>query len=177
MDKIRAPDYYGAYRSNPEQPTLSAPSAGERSPEMAEPGANRIRIVLRWIQILDNLEPFFKERGEFRFKAKITTNAGAGVHETQFPEEGYYEISDHPSWNKVNLDKVLFEGEVGDKLVVELYGEELHTFSANDHLEPYRREFAGSVASFAGHYEPHDEQSDDPENLSNWRVCYDIVPA
>jgi hypothetical protein len=141
---------------------------------MAEPGTNRIRIVLRWIQILDNLEPFFKERGEFRFKSKVTTNAGSGVHETRFPEEGYYEISDHPSWNKLNLDKVLYEGPAGDKLVVELFGEEIDTFSANDHLDNYRREFAGAPESFIGHYEPHDEKSADPENLSNWRVCYDI---
>jgi hypothetical protein len=30
-----------------------------------------IRITLRWIKILDNLEPFFKETGEFRFRSKV----------------------------------------------------------------------------------------------------------
>jgi hypothetical protein len=143
---------------------------------MAEPGAERIRIVLRWIQILDNLEPFYKERGEFRFKSRVTT--GAGVHETRFPEEGHYEISDHPAWNKVNLDKVLYEGDAGGgPVVVELFGEEIDTLSRNDQLENYRREFSGPVESWLGHYEPHDEGgvSKDPEHMTNWRVCYDIL--
>jgi hypothetical protein len=30
-----------------------------------------IRVTLRWIKILDNLEPFFKETREFRFRAKL----------------------------------------------------------------------------------------------------------
>jgi hypothetical protein len=146
---------------------------------MAGAESGRIRIVLRWIQILDNLEPFYKERGEFRFKSRVAPGVGAATHETQFPEEGHYEISDHPSWNKVNLDKVLYEGEVGDRLVIELFGEELDTFSANDHLDPYKREFTGTPASWIGWYGPHDEDkgADDPENLSNWRVCYEIEPA
>jgi hypothetical protein len=141
---------------------------------MAEAGANRIRIVLRWIQILDNLEPFYKERGEFRFKSRVTT--GPVVHETRFPEEGHYEISDHPAWNKVNLDKVLYEGAADDSMVIELFGEEIDTLSRNDHLDTYRREFSGSPDSWIGHYEPHDEGgvNKDPEHMTNWRVCYDI---
>jgi hypothetical protein len=142
---------------------------------MAEPSANRIRVVLRWIQIMDNLEPFYKERGEFRFRSRVST--ALGTQETRFPEEGHYEISDHPSWNKVNLDKVLYEGEVdGEQLVVELFGEELDTLSRNDHLDAYRREFTGPVSAWLGRYEPHDEGGvgRDPENMSNWRVCYDI---
>jgi hypothetical protein len=144
---------------------------------MAVPGGNRIRITLHWIQILDNLEPFYKERGEFRFKFRVTT--GAGTHETRFPQEGHYEISDHPSWNKVNLEKVLYDGEASEKLVIELDGEELDTLSANDHLDSYRREFQGPAESWLGRYEPMDENqgNPDPENLSNWRVCYSIERA
>ena len=144
---------------------------------MAVPGSNRIRITLHWIQILDNLEPFYKERGEFRFRFRVTT--GSGTHETRFPQEGHYEISDHPSWNKVNLDKVLYEGEASDTLVIELDGEELDTLTANDHLDSYRREFSGGAEAWLGRYEPHDEDQgrNDPENLSNWRVCYTIERA
>ena len=33
----------------------------------------RIRVTLRWIKILDNLEPFYKETGEFRFRSRISS--------------------------------------------------------------------------------------------------------
>ncbi|HKJ92302.1 MAG TPA: hypothetical protein VJ957_03990 [Longimicrobiales bacterium] len=142
---------------------------------MAE--GKRIRVTLRWLQILDNLEPAYDEEGEFRFHSRVTSRNGDIVDERQFPETGYYSIRDHPAWNKLNkLDKVLFEGEVQDHLVVELNGEEIDLLSANDHLEAYRREFEGPVESWAGRYEPGDEggKETDPENMSNWRIGYDI---
>ncbi|MDH3224954.1 MAG: hypothetical protein OEO23_14630, partial [Gemmatimonadota bacterium] len=112
---------------------------------MTEQSGTRVRVTLRWLQILDKLEPFFKEKGEFVFWAKVwTDNHGGKVQETRMPESGHYPISDHPRWNRLNhLDKVLFEGEVTDHLVVELRGEELDDFSDNDELEFYRREFNG----------------------------------
>lgn len=137
--------------------------------------ADRIRITLKWIKILDKLEPFFKETGEFRFRSKVSSeNQGGFVAETRFPEEGHYSLSDKPGWNFVTLNKVLFEGDVGDHLVVELFGEELDMFSANDELDHYRREFNGPVGEWAGLYEPADEGSGDPENMSNWRISYTI---
>ncbi len=147
---------------------------------MAEQGnePERIRITLRWIKILDKLEPFFKEKGEFRFKAKISSEGGDGfTAETRFPEEGHYSISDRPGWNFVELNKVIFEGDVQEHLVVELFGEELDDLSANDQLDDYRREFEGPPAGWLGVYKPHDERTDDPENMSNWRVCYVIERA
>ena len=147
---------------------------------MAEQGSEpvRIRITLRWLKILDKLEPFFKEKGEFRFKAKISSEGGDGfAAETRFPEEGHYSISDRPGWNFVELNKVIFEGDVQEHLVVELVGEELDELSANDQLDNYRREFDGPPTEWLGVYKPHDERSDDPENMSNWRVCYVIERA
>lgn len=147
---------------------------------MAEQTGQRLKVTLRWIQILDNLEPFYKERGEFRFRSKVSSdNRGGLAHETQFPEKGHYLISDHPSWNKLNLDKVVFEGEVDDHLVVEFMGEEIDTLSANDQLDAYRREFRGPPSEWVGEYRPMDEAegSDDPEQLSNWRICYRIERA
>ena len=71
-----------------------------------------------------------------------------------------------------------------DHLVIELFGEELDKFSANDMLEPYRREFRGPVQSWLGTYGPGDDfsedeaaKSSDPEMMSNWRVCYFIDRA
>ena len=141
---------------------------------MTGEAGQRIQVVLRWIQILDKLEPFFKETGEFVFRSKV--ESGGKVDEFRFPEEGYYAISDKPGWNRLEkLNKVLFDGVPGDELVVELTGEELDQFSANDQLDHYRREFTGAPDQWAGHYEPVDEGSTDPENMSNWRVCYDIL--
>jgi hypothetical protein len=141
--------------------------------------AERIKVTLRWIQILDNLEPFYKERGEFRFTSRVTVDGKA--QETVFPKEGYYEISDHPAWNKLNLERVIYEGPVEQKLVVELMGEELDFASANDQLDHYRREFAGDPATYVGAYGPGEFDTDidpnDPENMSNWRVSYAIERA
>ena len=141
---------------------------------MTGEAGQRIQVVLRWIQILDKMEPFFKETGEFVFRSKVSS--GGNEHETRFPEEGFYAISDKPGWNRLEkLNKVLFDGVPGDDLVVELMGDELDQFSANDSLDHYRREFSGDMSQWVGHYEPVDEGSTDPEKLSKWRVCFDIV--
>ena len=141
---------------------------------MTGEAGQRIQVVLRWIQILDKMEPFFKETGEFVFRSKV--QSGGNIDETRFPEEGYYAISDKPGWNRLEkLNKVLFDGVPGNELVVELMGEELDQFSANDQLDHYRREFTGDLGQWIGHYEPVDEGSTDPENMSKWRVCYDIL--
>jgi hypothetical protein len=136
----------------------------------------RVRVVLRWIQIKDKLEPFFKEYGEFFFRTRVTS--GIRTTELRLPEKGHWEISDHPRFNRVDkIDKILFEGDVGDSMVIELFGEEIDTLSQNDHLDDYRREFTGDCASWIGRIAPGDEGSDDPENMSNWRVGYDIEMA
>ena len=137
------------------------------------PESSNVRVVLRWIQIKDNKEAMWDDEGEFRFRSKITTSGQS--HEIEFPEQGYWSISDHPRRNKVDkIDKTLFEGAVGDSLVVELFGVELDQMSANDHLADYRREFTGPAESWIGRHQPTDEGSDDPENMIDWRICYDI---
>lgn len=137
--------------------------------------ADRIRVTLKWIKILDKLEPFFKETGEFRFRSKISSeNEGGFVAETRFPEEGHYSLSDKPGWNFVTLNKVLFEGDIEDHLVVELMGEEIDLMSANDQLDKYERVHEGPVDDWLGLYEPADEGSADPEAMTNWRISYII---
>ncbi len=142
---------------------------------MSGQDGTRIRVTLRWLQILDDLEPFFKDKGEFVFWAKVWTDNGGQVQETRLPRKGHYPISDHPRWNRLNnLDKVLFEGEVVDHLAIELRGEELDQFSANDQLEFYSRTFTGPIQDHVSVIQPGDEGSDDPESMSNWRVGYEI---
>ncbi len=132
-----------------------------------------IRVTLRWLQVLDKLEPWFKDKGEFVFWTKVTS--GDRTEEYRFPEQGHYPISDHPRWNKLDkMNKLMFEGEAGDSLVVELRGVELDDLSADDELERYQREFSGPAESWIGRHQPGDEGPEDPENLSNWRVCYDV---
>ncbi len=140
---------------------------------MSDNGGGQIRVTLRWIQIKDNKEAMWDDEGEFRFRSVVTT-AGKS-HEIEFPEQGYWSISDHPRRNKVDkIDKVLYEGDFGEDLVVELFGVELDDFSANDHLEDYRREYSGDSSKWVGRHQPTDEGTDDPENMTDWRVCYDI---
>jgi hypothetical protein len=143
---------------------------------MSENGGSRVRVILRWIQIKDNKEAIWDDEGEFRFRSKVTTSGES--HEIEFPEQGYWSISDHPRRNKVDkIDKVLFEGDAGDSLVVELFGVELDQLTANDHLEDYTREFTGPASSWLGRHQPTDEGTGDPENMVDWRVCYDIEEA
>lgn len=140
---------------------------------MATGGGQRIRVTLRWIQIKDNKEAPWDEEGEFRFRARVST--GGRSEETQFPEQGYWSIADHPRRNKVEkIDKVLYDGVAGDTLVVELSGFEMDQLSGHDALVPYRREHTGNPASWAGRHQPTDEGSNDPENMSDWRVAYDV---
>ncbi|MGH7482951.1 MAG: hypothetical protein ACRELV_12420 [Longimicrobiales bacterium] len=132
----------------------------------------RIRVYLHWFQILDTLDPSYQEKGEFRFTAKVTVDGQ--VHEHHFPKEGHYSISDHPAWNKMPMQSVLFEGVATGELAVELNGEEFDFLSDSDHLEPYRRSFTGDPVTWIGRYCPGDEAPQDPENMGNWRVCYEI---
>jgi hypothetical protein len=143
---------------------------------MSEKAGSRVRVVLRWVQIKDNKEGAWDDEGEFRFTSNVTT-AGSS-HKVEIPAKGYWSISDHPRRNKVDkIDKVLFEGEVGDTLVVEIHGVELDQLTANDKLVDYRREFVGDPAGWIGRHEPTDEGTGDPENMEDWRVCYDIERA
>ena len=111
---------------------------------MSEGNGQRIKVTVQWVQILDNLEPAFKEKGEFVFRSVVTSNDLPGEkHESRYPASGHISISDQPVVNREIIKWQIFEGEVSDHLVIELYGEELDTLSANDHLDDYRREFSG----------------------------------
>jgi hypothetical protein len=139
---------------------------------MPKNGGQRIRVTLRWIQITDNKEAAWDDEGEFRFHSRVST--GARTQESELPEDGYWSISDHPRRSRVDgIDKVLFEGEVGESLIVELSGFEMDQLSRHDALSPYRREYTGSPASWAGRHQPTGSAGE-PESMSDWRVGYDI---
>jgi len=144
---------------------------------MSEANGQRIKVMVRWVQILDNLEPAFKEKGEFVFKSVVSSdNLGGMRKESRYPATGHISISDQPVFNREIINWEIFQGEVTDHLVIELYGEELDKFSANDMLDTYRREFRGPVDTWVGTYGPGEDISqsdagdDDPEMMSNWWV-------
>ena len=119
----------------------------------------RIRVTLKSIKILDDLDPFYKETGEFRFRSRVSSESGEGFeHETRFPEEGHYSLSDKPGWNYVTLNKTLYEGDADNHLVVELFGEEIDLLSANDELDHYKREHRGPLDDWVGLYEPRSDE-------------------
>lgn len=152
---------------------------------MAEQKGERIRVRLQWIQILNTMEPrFVKKQGDFRFRAKVSTGGREQV--TLLPEKGTWKMTDNPAWNKREMDKVLFEGEAGDDLLIELYGEEVDRLSRNERLELYRRKLTGSVQDWLGWYGPGEDipenaaapkSEEDPEMMGHWRLCYIVERA
>lgn len=134
-----------------------------------------IRVTLKWIQITDNLEFGRDKQGEFVFTARVASDEDEAGTVTRLPKEGAWFISQKPGKNRVALDQVLFEGEVQDRLVVELSGEEQDRITASDSLQQYRREFTGPPSSWTGLHAPGDEGDDDPENMTNWRIGYEIA--
>ena len=139
-----------------------------------------IKVTLKKIQVLDTLDPGHREHGQFVFSSKVSSqNQGGIVHESRFPEEGSWKISDHPRKNRVKIDVEIFNGNVEDHLVVELVGEELDKVTASDFLDHYSREFSGSPQSWVGLYGPGPEVEGvgPPESMGNWRVWYEISTA
>lgn len=133
-----------------------------------------VRVTLKWIQITDNLELGRDKQGEFVFTARV--EGGGNETVTRLPGEGAWFISHKPGKNRVKLDEVLFEGEVEDRLVVEIEGEEKDRLTKSDALHPYRREFSGPASSWVGMHGPGDEEDEDPESMPNWRIGYRIDP-
>lgn len=139
--------------------------------------AQHVRITVNYVEILDRKD--LDEHGEFVFEF-TTAIPGRAVEQTvRIPEKGYISISDHPSMNKVTLNTVVFEGEVeeGDEMVLEGKGTELDILTANDELNPYRRDFSGPIAGWGGRYGPWDEGSkhdSDPEQLGDWRLAFTV---
>lgn len=140
----------------------------------------RIRVTLRYIEILDSKD--LDITGEFRFRFRAGSPERGKLTELRIPEnpKAHLAISEHPAMNRLTFEEVIFEGTVGpaDSLVVEAEGEEIDRLSPNDALTPYRRVFEAPVAESAlGEHSPWDEgsaQNQDPEQLGDWRFAYAV---
>lgn len=140
----------------------------------------RIRVTLRYVEILDRKD--LDEYGEFVFRFKGSVPQSGQSQDVRIPDSGHLSISDHPSMRRVSINKMIFEGDVqeGQTLVLEASGEELDKMSKNDQLAPYRREFTGSVQGWLGEHTPWDQGSNDaldPEQLGDWRFGFSIEKA
>lgn len=149
------------------------------SPSHADTSSRRVRVTLRYIEILDSKD--VDTYGEFRFRFRAGVPERDEVVESRIPEDehAHLSISEHPAMNRISIGKVLFEGDVraGDSLLVEAEGEEVDRFTPNDPITPYRRTFSGSLEAALGEHGPWDEgndEEDDPEQLGDWRFAYVI---
>lgn len=141
--------------------------------------SDRLRVTLRYIEILDSKD--VDTTGEFRFRFRVAIPDREVETVTHIPDESKapLAISEHPAMNRVTLDQVLFEGTVmdGDQLVITAEGEEHDRLTSNDALRAYERVLTGPVDGWMGDYSPWDEgtaEDPDPEQLGDWRFAYVI---
>lgn len=145
-----------------------------QQPAHALEACQRIRVVLEQIQILDDRDPWLKGRGEFRFRARVTSANNGGLDETTLlPAQGHLHISDRLGQNIIALEQEIFRGYVADDLRIEVTGVELDTFDPDDLVGQYTRLFSGNVERWLGAYGPGDETID-PEEMLSWRLWYRI---
>jgi hypothetical protein len=141
-----------------------------------DPTTNRqgkhVRLVLERVQLDDDHDPFIKDAGEFRFRARVASrNNGGLLSEVRFPARGRYHLSDREGRNTVEVELPLFEGFVEDHLAVEIRGIDMDTFDPDDALCPYRRVLTGAPESWLRRYGPGGETIE-PEDLGGWRLWY-----
>ena len=137
--------------------------------------ASKIRVTLKKVKILNDLDPWIKGKGEIVFNTKVEFNEeGCRSIEKRFPKKGCYKISDQHD-NLVDLDLCLFEGYVTevDNMKVSICPSELDTFDPNDYFEVYNRIFAAPFTTWKGLYKPNDEFNDS-ENKKDWQVWLTI---
>ena len=155
--------------------TRSDPTSQDHS----DAASRRIRVTLRYIEILDSKD--VDTWGEFRFRFRAGVPERDEVVESRIPEDehAHVSISEHPANNRIRMETVLFEGDVGpgESLLVEAEGEEVDRFTPDDPIAPYRRVFSAPLEAAFGEHGPWDEGSNgenDPEHLGDWRFAYVI---
>lgn len=145
-------------------------------PTEAQKG-QKVRIVLEKIRIDDDCEPFFKGKGEFRFRTKGWTPDNGGIlHETVLPAKGYFHLSDRPGSNEVRLDSVVFDGWVESTLALQVGGVELDTFDPDDRLSSFKHVFRDDPSGWFGSYAPNGEAVD-PNDVGGWKLWYRVEPG
>jgi hypothetical protein len=145
----------------------------------ADTSTRRVRVTLRYIEILDSKD--IDTVGEFRFRFRAGVPERDDVVESRIPEDehAHLSISEHPARNRVSMGTVLFEGDVGpgDSLLVEADGEEVDRFTPNDPITSVPPRLSSAARCRTRRARPWDEGIDgegDPEQLNDWRFAYVI---
>ena len=147
---------------DPKDPVHEIPFAGPR-----------VRVVLERIEVVQDMEPWFKGRGEAVFRARVRTTGPDLEQVTRVPDRGVLKISDRPGENVLELERVVFDGYAGEELAIEISGTEHDTFDPDDSLGRYARVFDCRHGGLFGSFGPNDEALD-PEDVGPWRVHYRI---
>lgn len=137
----------------------------------------RIKVILEKIQVTDDLESWFKGKGEFQFYSKVSTPDNGGQEQNmKFPLNKYYKLSDKADRNEIVLNETFFEGYVENNLFVQIGGVGLATFDPDDKLCIYKRRFRGNPRYWIGSYNPESSQPS-AEDIGGWMVWYRIEYA
>jgi hypothetical protein len=140
-----------------------------------------IRFTLDWLEITDSMD--LDGVGEFRFLFRVRSDLRGVLRDTLLPEEGTVSISERAGHNHLGpLDLVLYEGPVerGERVTLEVTGEEVDLLSPNDEIEYYERSFTGDPDGWVGTYAPWDGDGSggrDPEQRAQWLLSYRIERA
>jgi hypothetical protein len=137
---------------------------------------SRIRVILEKVAILDDHDPWIKGRGEFHVTSCVSFNNDAcRRHNRRVPLKGTFKISDKPGKNEKVINGCVFDGYVAetDSMTLSLLPIEEDWLDPDDNLALYNRHFDGPPEAWQGVYRPDDETAD-PEKLSDWMVWYRI---
>lgn len=137
--------------------------------------ASKIRVMLKKVKIINDLDPWIKGKGEVVFNTEVSFNEEkCRSVEKRFPKEGCYKMSDKGD-GMYNMDVCLFEGYVSkeDNMKVTISPIEFDTFDPDDPFVMYDRMFTAPYAQWTKLYKPGDEPTD-PESMSDWKVWLTI---
>jgi hypothetical protein len=157
--------------ANEERP--SEPPMQWTDPTETQKG-QRLKVILEKLEILDDREPFFKGKGEFRFYSSVySPDNGKIIEKHTFPESGFFSRGDTPGQNEIRLEEVIFDNFVESALFVQVGGLELDSFDPDDQLCTYKRLFSGKPEDWIGEHAAH-SGAISVENVGGWKLSYKI---
>jgi hypothetical protein len=135
---------------------------------------SRIRITLERIRVLDDHDPWLKERGEIRLGACVAFNDDPHRrHVVHLPQRGTMKVG---SGGSLEVHATLFDGYVAesDNMTLTVAPVEQDWLDADDALRVYRRHFNGPPERWVGAVGPDDDASGGGERLSDWMLWYRV---
>ncbi|HWI93040.1 MAG TPA: hypothetical protein VNT20_17305 [Flavisolibacter sp.] len=136
----------------------------------------RIRIMLEKVEIRHDHDWWIKGKGEIYFNSTVMINhESCRTYSKRLPERGVIKVSDKKGRNQLKADVCLFDGYIADKesITLKIQPMERDTFTPDDKLALYQKEFNNAPGTWVGNYGPDDEVND-KENLRDWKVWYRI---